>query len=264
MSLASVLVIDGGSRCLWSLRTIAVWDLVEMHLSSPTVQTNMSLLPDSRSVLSSIGGVYQNPAYWIVLLAILDILYYYDMKCFDRSMISECTFKSGEVNVYVFCISDIESLSLKCLQILRTEALLAPKAIKPTARKEMSLKEYEKVLQEKRKALVSLKRSCVFDGSLSLDGGGGCGMCGRGCVRTEERAVSGNGSGQREKMERDRSKVSECVREREMEGNAKDRKWGEWAVGGSDVTQGGERESRSNKKGSASKKLNSARRGRVT
>ncbi|GJS41707.1 hypothetical protein Tco_0566750 [Tanacetum coccineum] len=139
MSLASVLVIDGGSRCLWSLRTIAVWDLVEMHLSSPTVQTNMSLLPDSRSVLSSIGGVYQNPAYWIVLLAILDILYYYDMKCFDRSMISECTFKSGEVNVYVFCISDIESLSLKCLQILRTEALLAPKAIKPTARKKVNI-----------------------------------------------------------------------------------------------------------------------------
>ncbi|GJX26744.1 reverse transcriptase domain-containing protein [Tanacetum coccineum] len=47
---------------------------------------------DSKSVLSSIGGRVSEPAHWMSS-CILDILYYYDMICFDRSMISECTLK---------------------------------------------------------------------------------------------------------------------------------------------------------------------------
>ncbi|GKA74345.1 ribonuclease H-like domain-containing protein [Tanacetum coccineum] len=47
---------------------------------------------DSKSVLSSIGGRVSEPAHWISS-DILDILFYYDMICFDRSMISEYTVK---------------------------------------------------------------------------------------------------------------------------------------------------------------------------
>ncbi|GJY34191.1 hypothetical protein Tco_0418660 [Tanacetum coccineum] len=59
---------------------------------SQTVNRTYNVVARSKSVLSSIGGRVSEPAHWISS-DILDILFYYDMICFDRSMISEYTLK---------------------------------------------------------------------------------------------------------------------------------------------------------------------------
>ncbi|GKA38908.1 retrovirus-related pol polyprotein from transposon TNT 1-94 [Tanacetum coccineum] len=61
-------------------------------LSFPRQYRRIRCCQDSKSVLSSIGGRVSELAHWMSS-CILDILYYYDMICFDRSMISECTLK---------------------------------------------------------------------------------------------------------------------------------------------------------------------------
>ncbi|GJV07968.1 hypothetical protein Tco_1345624 [Tanacetum coccineum] len=88
---------------------------------------------DSKSVLSSIGGRVSEPAHWMSS-CILDILYYYDMICFDRSMISECTLKVVRLT-YSYFVLVILNPEFEIFQISKTEAQLAAKGYQTAAKK---------------------------------------------------------------------------------------------------------------------------------
>ncbi|GKC89498.1 hypothetical protein Tco_1150147, partial [Tanacetum coccineum] len=87
----------------------------------------------SKSVLSSIGGRVSEPAHWMSS-CILDILYYYDMICFDRSMISECMLRVVRL-MYSCFVLVILNPEFEVFQISKTEAQLAVKGYQTAAKK---------------------------------------------------------------------------------------------------------------------------------